>query len=183
MCTMDQDIDHILVSEEALKAKVTELGAQISRDYAGKQLLLVSILKGGVVFMADLMRAVTIPCAIDFMVVSSYGGSNTKSTGLVKIIKDLDSDLSGKDVLIVEDILDTGITLSHLMPMLKMRNPNSVRLCTILSKPSRRQAKIEPDYLGFEVPDEFVVGYGLDYAEKYRNLPYVGVLKSQVYAD
>ncbi len=183
MCTMDQDIDHILVSEEALKAKVTELGAQISRDYAGKQLLLVSILKGGVVFMADLMRAVTIPCAIDFMVVSSYGGSNTMSTGLVKIIKDLDSDLSGKDVLIVEDILDTGITLSHLMPMLKMRNPNSVRLCTILSKPSRRQAQIEPDYLGFEVPDEFVVGYGLDYAEKYRNLPYVGVLKSQVYAD
>lgn len=183
MCTMDQDIDHILVSEEALKAKVTELGAQISRDYAGKQLLLVSILKGGVVFMADLMRAVTIPCAIDFMVVSSYGGSNTKSTGLVKIIKDLDADLSGKDVLIVEDILDTGITLSHLMPMLKMRNPNSVRLCTILSKPSRRQAQIEPDYLGFEVPDEFVVGYGLDYAEKYRNLPYVGVLKSQVYAD
>ena len=183
MCTMDQDIDHILVSEEALKAKVTELGAQISRDYAGKQLLLVSILKGGVVFMADLMRAVTIPCAIDFMVVSSYGGSNTMSTGLVKIIKDLDSDLSGKDVLIVEDILDTGITLSHLMPMLKMRNPNSVRLCTILSKPSRRQAQIEPDYLGFEVPDEFVVGYGLDYAEKYRNLPYVGVLKSQDYAD
>ena len=183
MCTMDQDIDHILVSEEALKAKVTELGAQISRDYAGKQLLLVSILKGGVVFMADLMRAVTIPCAIDFMVVSSYGGSNTMSTGLVKIIKDLDSDLSGKDVLIVEDILDTGITLSHLMPMLKMRNPNSVRLCTNLSKPSRRQAQIEPDYLGFEVPDEFVVGYGLDYNEKYRNLPYVGVLKSQVYAD
>ena len=181
MCTMDQDIDHILVSEEALKAKVTELGAQISRDYAGKQLLLVSILKGGVVFMADLMRAVTIPCAIDFMVVSSYGGSNTMSTGLVKIIKDLDSDLSGKDVLIVEDILDTGITLSHLMPMLKMRNPNSVRLCTILSKPSRRQAQIEPDYLGFEVPDEFVVGYGLDYDEKYRNLPYVGVLKPSVY--
>ncbi|WP_294759074.1 hypoxanthine phosphoribosyltransferase [uncultured Gemmiger sp.] len=180
---MDQDIDHILVSEEALKAKVTELGAQISRDYAGKQLLLVSILKGGVVFMADLMRAVTIPCAIDFMVVSSYGGSNTMSTGLVKIIKDLDADLSGKDVLIVEDILDTGITLSNLMPMLKMRNPNSVRLCTILSKPSRRKAEIEPDYLGFEVPDEFVVGYGLDYDEKYRNLPYVGVLKSQVYAD
>ena len=183
MCTMDQDIDHILVSEEALKAKVTELGAQISRDYAGKQLLLVSILKGGVVFMADLMRAVTIPCAIDFMVVSSYGGSNTMSTGLVKIIKDLDADLSGKDVLIVEDILDTGITLSNLMPMLKMRNPNSVRLCTILSKPRRRKAEIEPDYLGFEVPDEFVVGYGLDYDEKYRNLPYVGVLKSQVYAD
>ena len=183
MCTMDQDIDRILVSEQELKAKVAELGDAISRDYAGKQLLLVSILKGSVVFMADLMRAVTIPCAIDFMVVSSYGGSNTMSTGLVKIIKDLDADLSGKDVLIVEDILDTGITLSHLMPMLKMRNPNSVRLCTFLSKPTRRQTEIEPDYLGFEVPDEFVVGYGLDYDEKYRNLPYVGVLKSQVYAD
>lgn len=182
MYTMDQDIDHILVSEEELKAKVAELGAQISKDYAGKDLLLVSILKGAVVFMADLMRTVTIPCAIDFMVVSSYGGSNTSSTGLVKIIKDLDADLTGKDVLIVEDILDTGITLSHLVPMLQMRNPDSVRLCTILSKPSRRKADIRPDYVGFEVPDEFVVGYGLDYDEKYRNLPYVGVLKPEVYS-
>ena len=158
MQSMHQDIDHILVSEEELKAKVAELGAQISADYEGKDLLLVSILKGAVVFMADLMRAVTIPCGIDFMVVSSYGGANTSSTGLVKIIKDLDQDLSGKDVLIVEDILDTGITLSHLMPMLQMRKPNSLRLCTILSKPSRRKADIEPDYCGFEVPDEFVVG-------------------------
>lgn len=181
MNTMNQDIDHILVSEEQLQAKVAELGAAISRDYAGKDLLLVSILKGSVVFMADLMRAITIPCAIDFMVVSSYGGANTSSTGLVKIVKDLDQDLTGKDVLIVEDILDTGITLSHLVPMLEMRRPNSVRLCTILSKPSRRQADIEPDYLGFEVPDEFVVGYGLDYDEKYRNLPFVGVLKPDVY--
>ena len=131
--------------------------------------------------MADLMRAVTIPCGIDFMVVSSYGGANTTTTGLVKIIKDLDQDLTGKDVLIVEDILDTGVTLSHLVPMLQMRNPNSVRICAILSKPSRRQADIEPDYKGFDVPDEFVVGYGLDYDEKYRNLPYVGVLKPQVY--
>ncbi|WP_294540186.1 hypoxanthine phosphoribosyltransferase [uncultured Gemmiger sp.] len=179
---MHQDIDHILVSEEQLQAKVAELGAQISADYEGRDLLLVSILKGAVVFMADLMRAVTIPCAIDFMVVSSYGGANTSSTGLVKIIKDLDQDLSGKDVLIVEDILDTGITLSHLMPMLQMRKPNSLRLCTILSKPSRRKADIEPDYCGFEVPDEFVVGYGLDYDEKYRNLPYVGVLKPEVYS-
>ena len=169
MYSMDNDIDHILVSEDALKAKVNELGAQISRDYAGKDLLLVSILKGSVVFMADLMRAVQIPCAIDFMVVSSYGGANTSSTGLVKIIKDLDADLTGRDVLIVEDILDTGITLSKLVPVLKMRNPNSVRICTILSKPSRRMADIEPDYCGFEVPDEFVVGYGLDYDEKYRN--------------
>ena len=173
MYSMDNDIDHILVSEDALKAKVNELGAQISRDYAGKDLLLVSILKGSVVFMADLMRAVQIPCAIDFMVVSSYGGANTSSTGLVKIIKDLDADLTGRDVLIVEDILDTGITLSKLVPVLKMRNPGSVKICTILSK---------PDYCGFEVPDEFVVGYGLDYDEKYRNLPYVGVLKPEVYS-
>ena len=179
---MDQDIDHILVSEEQLKTRVAELGAQISKDYAGKDLLLVSILKGAVVFMADLMRAVSIPCGIDFMVVSSYGGANTSSTGLVKIIKDLDADLSGKDVLIVEDILDTGITLSHLVPMLEMRNPNSVKICTILSKPSRRKADIEPDYCGFEVPDEFVVGYGFDYDEKYRNLSYVGVLKPEVYS-
>ena len=195
---MDRDIDHILVSEEQLKTRVAELGTQISKDYAGKNLLLVSILKGSVVFMADLMRAVSIPCGsdfmvdaardadspcgIDFMVVSSYGGANTSSTGLVKIIKDLDADLSDKDVLIVEDILDTGITLSHLVPMLKMRNPNSVKLCTILSKPSRRKADIEPDYCGFEVPDEFVVGYGLDYDEKYRNLSYVGVLKPEVYS-
>lgn len=181
MQSMHQDIDHVLVSEEQLQAKVAELGAKISADYEGRDLLLVSILKGAVVFMADLMRAVTIPCAIDFMVVSSYGGANTSSTGLVKIIKDLDQDLSGKDVLIVEDILDTGITLSHLMPMLQMRNPRSLRLCTILSKPSRRKADIEPDYCGFEVPDEFVVGYGLDYDEKYRNLPYVGVLKPEIY--
>ena len=182
MATLDRDIDHILVTEEQLKAKVNELGAQITRDYAGRDLLLVSILKGSVVFMADLMRAIQMPCSIDFMVVSSYGGANTTSTGLVKIVKDLDQDLSGKDLLIVEDILDTGITLSHLVPMLKLRNPASVRLCTILSKPSRRKADIEPDYLGFEVPDEFVVGYGLDYDEKYRNLPYVGVLKPEVYS-
>ena len=181
MYDMNRDIDHILVSEQQLRDKVAELGAAISRDYAGRDLLLVSILKGAVVFMADLMRAVTIPCGIDFMVVSSYGGANTTTTGLVKIIKDLDQDLTGKDVLIVEDILDTGVTLSHLVPMLQMRNPNSVRICAILSKPSRRQADIEPDYKGFDVPDEFVVGYGLDYDEEYRNLPYVGVLKPQVY--
>ena len=179
--TMHDDIMKVLVSEEELKAKVAELGAQISRDYEGKNLVLVSILKGSVVFMADLMRAVTIPCNIDFMVVSSYGGGNTTSTGLVKIIKDLDGDLSGKDVLIVEDILDTGITLSNLVPMLKMRNPNSVKICTILDKPSRCKADIAPDYEGFAVPDEFVVGYGLDYDEKYRNLPYIGVLKPRVY--
>lgn len=182
MIDMNQDIDHILVSEEALQQKVRELGAQITRDYEGHDLLLVSILKGAVVFMADLMREIKLPCDIDFMVVSSYGGANTSSTGLVKIVKDLDRDLTGRDVLIVEDILDTGITLSHLVPMLQLRHPRSVRLCTILSKPSRRKADIEPDYLGFEVPDEFVVGYGLDFDEKYRNLPYIGVLKPEVYS-
>ena len=181
MHDMNNDIAKVLISEEQLQAKVAELGAQISRDYVGKDLLLVSILKGSVVFMADLMRAITEPCSIDFMVVSSYGGANTTSTGLVKIVKDLDQDLSGKDVLIVEDILDTGVTLSNLVPMLKMRNPNSVKICTILDKPSRRKADIQPDYEGFQVPDEFVVGYGLDYDEKYRNLPYVGVLKPEIY--
>ena len=180
--SMHDDIEEILFTKEQLADIVARLGKRISDDYKDKNLLMVSVLKGSVVFMADLMRAVQIPCAIDFMVVSSYGGANTSSTGLVKIIKDLDADLSGKDVLIVEDILDTGITLSHLVPMLKMRNPNSVKLCTILSKPSRRKADIEPDYCGFEVPDEFVVGYGLDYDEKYRNLSYVGVLKPEVYS-
>ena len=179
--SMHDDIKNVLVTEEELKAKVADLGAQISRDYAGKNLLLVSILKGAVVFMADLMRAVTIPCSIDFMVVSSYGGTNTQTTGLVKIVKDLDADLTGKDVLIVEDILDTGVTLSNLVPMLKMRNPSSVKICAILDKPTRRKADIQPDYEGFQVPDEFVVGYGLDYNEKYRDLPYVGVLKPHVY--
>ena len=183
MYSMDNDIDHILVSEDALKAKVNELGAADHPRLRGQKTCFWSpILKGSVVFMADLMRAVQIPCAIDFMVVSSYGGANTSSTGLVKIIKDLDADLTGRDVLIVEDILDTGITLSKLVPVLKMRNPGSVKICTILSKPSRRMADIEPDYCGFEVPDEFVVGYGLDYDEKYRNLPYVGVLKPEVYS-
>ena len=181
MYDMNRDIDHILVSEQQLRDKVAELGAAISRDYAGRDLLLVSILKGAVVFMADLMRAVTIPCSIDFMVVSSYGGTNTESTGLVKIVKDLDADLSGREVLIVEDVLDTGVTLSNLVPMLQLRHPNSVRICAILDKPARRKTDIRADYTGFEVPDAFVVGYGLDYDEKYRNLPFVGVLKPEVY--
>ena len=179
--TMHDDIQTILVTEEQLQAKVAQLGARISQDYAGKDLLLVSILKGAVVFMADLMRAVSIPCSIDFMVVSSYGGTNTESTGLVKIVKDLDADLSGREVLIVEDVLDTGVTLSNLVPMLRMRHPNSVKICAILDKPARRKTSITADYRGFEVPDAFVVGYGLDYDEKYRNLPFVGVLKPEVY--
>lgn len=180
--SMHDDIQEILVTEQQLQAKVAELGAAISRDYAGKDLLLVGILKGSVVFMADLMRAITIPCSIDFMIVSSYG-SGTNTTGLVKIIKDLDQDLHNKHVVIVEDILDTGVTLFNLVPMLKMRHPASVKICTILDKPERRRAQISADYRGYEIPDAFVVGYGLDYAEEYRNLPYVGVLKREVYEN
>ena len=171
---MRDDIKEVYFTEEQLRDKVRELGARITEDYRGKNPLIVSVLKGSYIFMSDLTRAIDTPCNVDFMVVSSYGGSNTSSSGLVKIIKDLDGDLSGKDVLIVEDILDTGITLSNLVPMLKMRHPNSVKICTILDKPSRRKADIKPDYEGFQVPDEFVVGYGIDYAQRYRHLPYIG---------
>ena len=181
--SMHDDIKTVLVSEEQLKAKVAELGAQISRDYAGKNLVLVSILKGSVVFMADLMRAVSIPCNIDFMVVSSYGGSNTTTSGLVKIIKDLDGDLSGKDVLIVEDIIDSGSTLKMICEMFHERKPASIKICTLLDKPTGRKVELKPDYTCFTVPPAFVVGFGLDYEDYYRNLPFVGVLKPSVYQD
>ena len=171
----------VLLSEEEVDSRIKQIAAKVSKDYAGKEIHLICVLKGGVFFTCELAKRITVPVSLDFMSVSSYG-SETKSTGVVKIIKDLDGDLSGKDVLIVEDILDTGVTLSNLVPMLKMRNPNSVKICTILDKPSRRKADIQPDYEGFQVPDEFVVGYGLDYDEKYRNLPYVGVLKPEVYS-
>ncbi|MBO4445507.1 MAG: hypoxanthine phosphoribosyltransferase [Clostridia bacterium] len=177
---MSNDIAEILMTEEQIKETVARLGKQISEDYAGKQLVLVSVLKGSVVFMADLMRAITIPCPIDFMVVSSYG-SGTESSGVVKIIKDLDMDLRGVDLLIVEDILDTGRTLASLIEILKMRNPNSVKICTFLDKPDRRVSDITADYVGQKIPDAFAVGYGLDYDEIYRNLPYVGILKPSVY--
>ncbi|MBR5753663.1 MAG: hypoxanthine phosphoribosyltransferase [Clostridia bacterium] len=166
-------VNGVLVTEEEAKEIVRSLGEQIARDYEGKNLVLVSVLKGAVVFMADLMRAIDIPLTIDFMVVSSY--HKTESTGTVKIIKDLDTDLTGKDILIVEDILDTGRTLASLMEILKMRNPASLKICTFLDKPDRRVADIEADYIGKVIPDEFVVGYGLDYDEAYRNLPYVGI--------
>lgn len=179
---MENDILKVLLSEQQLKDKVKELGRQISEDYKGKNLLMVSVLKGSVVFMADLMRAVTVPCEIDFMSVSSYG-SGAKTSGVVKIIKDLDINLEGCDLLIVEDILDSGLTLSYIKKLLLERRPNSIRLCTLLDKPERRKADVYADYKGFEVPDEFVVGYGLDYAEKYRNLPYIGILKPEVYSD
>ena len=178
---MKQDVCRILISEEELQKKVNEIGAQISRDYAGKQLLLVGILKGSIVFMADLMRAITIPARIDFMAVSSYG-SGVKTSGVVKIIKDLDINLEGYDVLIIEDILDSGMTLSYLVELLKSRNPASVEICTLLDKPERHKVEVDLKYKGFTIPDEFVIGYGLDYAEKYRNLPYVGILDPKVYS-
>lgn len=178
---MKQDIERVLISEEELKARVLEIGSQISRDYEGKNLLMVSVLKGSVVFMSDLMRSITIPCRIDFMAISSYG-SGVKTSGVVKIIKDLDIPLEGYDLLIVEDILDSGMTLDYTIGMLRGRNPKSIRLCTLLDKPERRKVDIKADYVGFTVPDAFVVGYGLDYDEKYRNLPYVGILKPEVYS-
>lgn len=173
---MTENIQNILLTEQQLQKKVEELGAKISADYQGKKLLMVSVLKGSVVFMADLMRHVTIPCEIDFMSVKSYG-NDTKSSGEVRITKDLDRRIEGYDLLIVEDILDSGRTLSYLRQVLFARHPASIRICTLLDKPDRREAKdVAADYVGFVIPDAFVVGYGLDYAEKYRNLPYVGIV-------
>lgn len=179
---MQQDIQSVLYSQEELARIVKDMGAQISKDYAGKNLFLVSVLKGSLVFMADLMRAIDIPCSIDFLSVSSYG-AGTSTTGEVRVLKDLDTPLEGKDVLVVEDILDSGKTLSFLLKTLQARHPRSLRLCTLFDKPDRRQVSIAADYVGLQVPDEFIVGYGLDYAEKYRNLPYVGVLKPEVYSQ
>lgn len=176
---MDKDFCKILVSEEETKEICKRLGEQISKDYAGKKLYLVSVLKGAVVFMADLMRNITCDCEIDFMAVSSYSG--TKTTGVVKFKKDLDIDPDGKDILIVEDILDSGITLSYLKNVLLQRNANSIKVCAFLDKPANHRADITADYVGKVIPDEFVVGYGLDYDEKYRNLPFVAVLAPEVY--
>ena len=178
---MLNDIERVLLSEEDLQNIVNRLGSQISEDYKDKNLVLVSVLKGSVVFMADLMREIKVPCTIDFMSVSSYG-SGTKTSGVVKIIKDLDTDVvNGADLLIVEDILDSGVTLEYLIKVLSARNPKSIKICTLLDKPERRKANVKADYAGTQVPDAFVVGYGLDYNEKYRNLPYIGALKPAVY--
>ena len=177
---LDKDVERVLFSEEQLKARVAEIAAQIDNDYAGKAPLLVSVLRGSFVFMADLVRNIHLPCTVDFMAVSSYG-AGTSSSGQVKIIKDLSEHIEGKDVIVVEDILDSGNTLSYLLQLLQARKPASVRLCTLLDKPSRRVKDVAVDYSGFSIPDYFVVGYGLDYAEKYRNLPYIGVLKPSVY--
>ncbi len=169
---MENAVKRVIIDEERLKLIISDLGHKISEDYKDKNLLLVSVLKGSVIFMADLMRAVKIPCSVDFMSVSSYG-SGVKTSGVVKIVKDLDIDLSGYDLLIVEDILDSGMTLSYIKEILLARNPSSIKICTLLDKPSRRQVDLKADYTGAEVPDVFIIGYGLDYNEKYRNLPYV----------
>ncbi len=177
---MLKDIKNVLYDEAALTEICQRLGKQISEDYKDKNLLLVSVLKGSVIFMADLMRNITIPCAIDFMAATSYG-RGTQTTGIVKIKKDLDINIEGYDLLLVEDILDSGLTLSNLRSVLELRNPASIKICTLLDKPDRRLADIKADYVGAVVPDEFVVGFGLDYDEKYRNLPFIGVLKREVY--
>lgn len=180
--TMMDDIKEVLYTEKQIAVMVERVGQEISRDYADKDLLLVSVLKGSVVFMADLMRSITIPARIDFMATSSYG-SGTKSSGVVKIIKDLDIDLSGYDIVLVEDILDSGKTLSYLMELLKSRNPKSIRICTLFDKPERREADVDATYVGAQIPDAFIVGYGLDFDEKYRNLPFVGILHPSVYGE
>ena len=177
---MKEDVLRVLLSEDEIREKVRELGGKITADYKNSNLMLVTVLKGAVVFLADLMRQIDVPAEIDFMVVSSYG-SGVKSSGVVKIVKDLDVPLAGKDILIVEDILDSGLTLSYIKELLESRGPRSIRIATLLDKPSRRKVDLQADYIGFSVPDEFVIGYGLDYDEKYRNLPFVGVLKPEVY--
>ena len=166
----------VMISEEDVDAKIAELGKQISEDYAGKQVHLICILKGSVFFMCELAKRITVPVSMDFMSVSSYG-DGTKSSGIVKIAKDLDETLEGKDVIVIEDIIDSGRTLYYLLEVLQKRQPKSLRLCTLLDKPDRRVKDVKVDYVGFSIPDEFVVGYGLDYAQKYRNLPYIGIVE------
>jgi hypoxanthine phosphoribosyltransferase len=175
------DVAEILVSEADIQAKVADLGSQLSRDYEGRPLTLVSVLKGSLPFMADLMRAISIPVTIDLMEVSSYGGTATETSGLVRILKDLSASIEGRDVLIVEDIIDTGLTLNYLLRYLRGKNPRSLRICALLDKPARRLVDIDIDYRGFTIPDRFVIGYGLDYGEVYRNLPFIGVLRPEVY--
>jgi hypoxanthine phosphoribosyltransferase len=176
------DVAEVLVSEEAIQARVRELGQRISDDYRGRNLTLVSVLKGSLPFMADLMRAIDVPVRIDLMEVSSYGGTTTESSGLVRILKDLSASIAGEDVLLVEDIIDTGLTLNYLLRYLRGKNPASLRICTLLDKPARRLVEIPVDYTGFTIEDRFVVGYGLDFGELYRNLRFVGVLRPEVYS-
>jgi hypoxanthine phosphoribosyltransferase len=178
---VQDDIAEILVSDEAIQAKVAELGGRISEDYRDEELLLIGLLRGAIVFLSDLMRTITIPVHLDFIGISSYGAST--ESGAVRLVMDLETDIAGRHVLVVEDIVDTGKTLSYLVENLRARNPASLRVCALLDKPDRRQVPIDVDYVGFEIPDKFVVGYGLDFAEGYRNLPYVGVLKEHLYKE
>jgi len=178
---LEADVAEVLLSEEQIRTKVAELGRQISADYGAGELTLVSVLKGSLPFMADLMRQITVPLRIDLMEVSSYGGLTTESSGLVRILKDLSSSIDGRDVLLVEDIIDTGLTLNYLLRYLRGKNPRTLKICALLDKPARRLVDIAIDYTGFTIPDQFVVGYGLDYGELYRNLRYVGVLSPSVY--
>ena len=180
MSIFDNDIQEGLFSEEQLKNRVQEIARQITADYQGKEIMLISVLRGSFVFMADLCRAIDLPCTLDFMAVSSYG-KGTKSSGQVQITKDLSEDITDRHIIVVEDILDSGNTLSYLLKILENRHPASIRLCTLLDKPDRRVKPVQVHYSGFTIPDAFVVGYGLDYAEKYRNLPYIGILKPRVY--
>jgi hypoxanthine phosphoribosyltransferase len=179
---LERLIAETLIQEDRLKRRIGELGEEISSDYAGHDLLLVGVLKGAVFFMSDLMRHLTIPCEIDFMAISSYAGA-TESSGVVRILKDLDMNIEGRDVLVVEDIIDSGLTLSYLMRNLEAREPASLEVCALLTKPDRREIDVPVRYVGFEIPNRFVVGYGLDYAEKYRNLPYVAALDERLVGD
>jgi hypoxanthine phosphoribosyltransferase len=179
---MHQDIEEILISEEALHTKIIELGQQITRDYTGKNLLLLGTLKGAVPFIADLARAIELPLEIDYMAVASYGNT-TQSSGIVRIVKDLEGPIGQKHILIIEDIIDSGLTLHYLIDLLKQRNPLSLQVCSLLNKARPRLKDVPVDYYGFTIPDKFVVGYGLDYAQLYRNLPYIGVLKPAIYAE
>jgi hypoxanthine phosphoribosyltransferase len=176
---LERGVSDVLIDEDRLRARVVELGEEISADYAGRDLLLIGVLKGAVFFMADLMRTLTIPCEIDFMAISSYG-AQTDSSGVVRILKDLDINIEGRNVLVVEDIIDSGLTLSYLIRNLEAREPATLEVCALLTKPDRREIDVPVRYIGFEIPNRFVVGYGLDFAERYRNLPYVGVLDSEL---
>jgi hypoxanthine phosphoribosyltransferase len=175
-------VESVLIDEDRLRSRIAELGEEISTDYAGRDLLLIGVLKGAVFFMADLMRQLTVPCEIDFMAISSYGAS-TDSSGVVRILKDLDINIEGRHVLVVEDIIDSGLTLSYLMRNLEAREPVTLEVCALLTKPERREIDVPVRYVGFEIPNAFVVGYGLDFAERYRNLPYVAVLQSDLLAE
>ncbi len=180
MKVLADDLNEILIDEPTLQARITALGSQITQDYAGQEIMLIGVLKGAIMFMVDLARSIPLPLTLDFMAISSYGAS-TVSSGVVRILKDLDSSIEGKHVLIVEDIVDSGQTLSYLAEYLRARNPASLKICVLLNKPDRRTSDIKVDYLGFDIADKFVVGYGLDFAEVYRNLPFIGVLKPEKY--